>query len=166
MLIQLTKGKDEKPGALTCVRDDGALTCVRDDGSRTWQPSTPYFARHDLIHYAVETILNYTEAFWGLVAQGKDLDDFGTKRGRKDVYTLQEIWAENLVGILQWPSVGGGPALTAAEQREMLAKTCADHGIAAPDITAEQLAGIEVRVAELHAQWDRTPAGETMTLTF
>ena len=52
MVIRLTKGKGEKPGT---------LTCVRDDGTTTWQKSSEYFARHDLMHYAVETTLGYME---------------------------------------------------------------------------------------------------------
>jgi hypothetical protein len=157
MLIRLTKGRADKPGT---------LTGVRDDSSQTWQPSTPYFAHHDLIHYAVETVLGYREAFWGLVAQGKGLDDFGTRQGLKDTYTLQERWAESLVGILQWSSAGGGPALTDAEILAMLAKTCTDQGIAVPEIDAEQLARIRDQIEALHQQWSQIPDGESMALMF
>ena len=157
MIIRLTKGKADKPGT---------LTCVRDDGSQTWQQSTPYFARHDLIHYAVETTLGYREAFWGLVAQGKGTDKFGTKRGVKDTYTLRRLGEKSMVGFLQWPSVGGGPALSDAEVLTMLGKTCADQGIAAPIINAEHLARIREQVEVLHRQWSQIPAGESLTLVF
>ena len=32
---------------------------------------------HDLIHYVVETTLGYREAFFGLLAAGWDIQDFG-----------------------------------------------------------------------------------------
>jgi hypothetical protein len=142
------------------------LNCLRDNGSCTWQASSDYFARHDLIHYAVETTLGYTQAFLGLVAQGKDLDQFGTKNGVRDVYTTEEAWAEGLVGLLQWPAVTGGPALNDDDFFAMLVKSCEDNGCPVPRITSEQVAHIREKVRVLHQQWDKLPAGETLELLF
>lgn len=157
MLIQFAKGKEGKPEV---------LTCVREDGSRTWQISSDYFVRHDLIHYVVESTLGYREAFLGLVAQGRDLDAFGTRDGKKDVYTQEEGWAEGIVGLLQWPSSGGGPALSDAELQAMLEKTCTDRGVSIPSIRSEQLASIRAQVRTLHEHWDRLPAGAKLELEF
>src|SRR5215212_10875200 len=126
MIIRLAKGKNGKPPT---------LTCVRDDGSSTWQRSTDYFAHHDLIHYAVETTLGYQEAFLGLVAAGKDLDAFGTRNGVKDVYTLQEGWAEALVGLLQLPAGAGGAPSSDQELLDQLAAICTEGGIPRPPVT-------------------------------
>ena len=58
-----------------------SLTCVRADGTSTWQ--TPkaaqghFFAQHDLTHYAVETILGCRQGFYGLLADGWNITDFG-----------------------------------------------------------------------------------------
>lgn len=142
------------------------LTCLRHDGSCTWQPSSDYFARHDLIHYAVETTLGYTQAFFGLVAGGKDLDQFGTKNGVRDVYNVEERWAESLVGLLQWPDLAGNTPLTDTELFAMLTKTCEDNGYPVPPLTPEQLAGIRERLRQLHQQWDFLPEGDTLELTF
>src|SRR6266498_3214327 len=141
MIIRLSKGKKDKPPTLTCVRDDG--TC-------TWQRSSEYFAHHDLIHYAVETGLGYREAFLGLVAAGKDLDAFGTRNGVKDVYTLQEGWAEALVGLLQLPAGEGGALLSDQELIDQLAKICAENGVPAPPIAADQLGRIRAQFRTLH----------------
>lgn len=157
MVIRLSKSK--KNHAVT-------LTCLRVDGSCTWQPSSDYFARHDLIHYAVETTLGYTQAFLGLVAGGKDLDAFGTKNGVRDAYTAEEMWAESLVGLLQWPAISGGLPLTDAELFAMLTKTCADNHCPVPPLTPEQLASIREKVRALHQQWDELPEGDTLALTF
>src|SRR5215212_3397120 len=150
MIIRLAKGKNGKPPT---------LTCVRDDGSSTWQRSTDYFAHHDLIHYAVETTLGYREAFLGLVAAGKDLDAFGTRNGVKDVYTLQEGWAEALVGLLQLPPGAGGPLMSDQELLDQLVPVCTEGGVSAPPIVAGQLGRIRTQFHALHEVWDQLPEG-------
>ena len=61
---------------------DAALSCVRADGSSTWQRQEGhlghFFPLHDLTHYAVETVLGHRRGFYGLVADGWDLTDFGS----------------------------------------------------------------------------------------
>ena len=65
-----------------------AISCRREDGSVTWQRQQGaqgrFFPLHDLTHYAVETVLNHRRGFYGLVADGWDLSDFGAPwpRGR------------------------------------------------------------------------------------
>jgi hypothetical protein len=157
MIIRLSKGKKAKPPTLTCVRDDGTLT---------WQRSSEHFAHHDLIHYAVETALGYREAFLGLVAAGKDLDAFGTRNGVKDVYTLQEGWAEGLVGLLQLPAGGDGTPLGDEELIDLMAKICIENGVPVPPIAAEQLGCIRAQIRALHETWDQLPEGGVMELTF
>ena len=53
--------------------------------SRRWQRDLAanlrrprrFFARHDLTHYAVETVLGYGLGFYGLLAAGWEFTDFG-----------------------------------------------------------------------------------------
>ncbi|MDF2775439.1 MAG: hypothetical protein K0S86_4940, partial [Geminicoccaceae bacterium] len=58
-----------------------ALTCIRADGSVTWQRQEGaqgrFFPRHDLTHFAVETTLGHRRGFYGLVAEGWNITDFG-----------------------------------------------------------------------------------------
>jgi hypothetical protein len=63
----------------------GVLRCTRQDRSVTWQKQTrhaAHFALHDLTHYAVETALGYRRGFFGLIAEGWDVDDTSGKGGR------------------------------------------------------------------------------------
>ena len=56
----------------------GVLRCTRKDGSVTWQKQTKHaahFALHDLTHYAVESTLGCRQGFFGLVAEGWDIED-------------------------------------------------------------------------------------------
>jgi len=63
----------------------GVLRCRREDGSVTWQKQTKHaahFAVHDLTHYAVETVLGYRRGFFGLIAEGWDVEDTTGKGAR------------------------------------------------------------------------------------
>lgn len=156
MLLRFIKGKNRP----------GILTCVRDDGSCTWQRCSAFFAYHDLIHYAVETTLGFSEAFFGLVARGKGLDDFGTRNGIKDTYTVEEGLAEHIVGALQYAGTPGFTDRSAAEFLDALTHSCAGLNYPAPAVTLEQITGIRALVADLHRQWDDLPDGETLELVF
>ena len=72
LLIRITKGKG-KPDTLTCRRPNGSSTWARCPGP----------AQHDLIHYAVETVLGLKHSFYSLVAQGYDIADFEVPGARK-----------------------------------------------------------------------------------
>ncbi|HZO90422.1 MAG TPA: hypothetical protein VFB38_19000 [Chthonomonadaceae bacterium] len=157
MVIRLSKGKNGKPGT---------LTCIREDGSTTWQRSSDFFAYHDLIHYAVETTLGYKDAFLGLVAKGRDLDSFGTRDGVKENYTQEEGWAEGLAGLVQFAGYSGGPPMSDAELLETLAQTCAAREVSMPPITVEQLTQIRAKARDLHKRWAQLPKGEALELTF
>jgi hypothetical protein len=69
-------------------RADGRATlrCTRGDGSVTWQVQrarhAAFFPLHDLTHYAVETVLGFRRGFFGLIADGWDIDDT-TGKGRR-----------------------------------------------------------------------------------
>ncbi len=86
MLIQLKKGRD---GPAT-------LACVRADGTRTWGKEHPFFPTHDLTHCAVESVLGFDQAFFGLIATGWDIDDFA-KPGASRRMPFQAIVAEHVV---------------------------------------------------------------------
>ena len=66
--IQITKRPD----------GNGVLRCVRADGSVTWQKQerhAAFFALHDLTHFAVESTLGFRRGFYGLLAEGWDVED-------------------------------------------------------------------------------------------
>ena len=55
-----------------------SMTCYREDGSTTGQRSGVFFVQHDIHHFAIETTLGLDRAFYGYVAKGWDIADFGT----------------------------------------------------------------------------------------
>ena len=64
---------------MSCTRADGTVTRQRQDPAKA-----QFFVRHDLTHYALETVLGHRRGFYGLVAEGWDFTDFGSPwpRGR------------------------------------------------------------------------------------
>ena len=73
------KKKSDGSAALSCLRSDGSVTWQRQDGALG-----RFFPLHDLTHYAVESELGHSRGFYGLVAGGWNLTDFGKPwpRGR------------------------------------------------------------------------------------
>ncbi len=77
------------------------LRCTRDDGSLTWQKQTKHavhFVLHDLTHYAVETTLGYQHGFFGLLAQGWDIEDT-TGKGAQGALPPEALEVERIVGL-------------------------------------------------------------------
>jgi hypothetical protein len=158
MLIRLTKAKNSGK--------QDRLTCVRDDGSQTSWALSSHFAQHDLLHYVVETTLGLEEAFFGLIARGREIDSFGTRDGEKDVYTKDEGDAELIVGLLQG-QMQTGDLPGHDEFLAMLSLTCEKRDWPVPQyFSEEQLDDIKQQISDLEAKWQRLPSGESMELVF
>ena len=158
-------------------RRDGATTfrLVRADGSATWQRhegnKAAFFPLHDLEHFAVETVLGHGRGFYGLVAEGWELGDFGTPWPRGPMPADMDP-SESIVGFLDLERATG-VELTADEVNDQLRAKLGARGsstgaaqVASVRITDEELARVRTVVRELHARWWALPAGETMTLEF
>ncbi len=154
MLIRLVKGKD-KPDT---------LHCIRADGSETWARLPKGFGPlHDLAHYAVETVLGFDQAFYGLLAQGRAIEEFAETEDRSWVGE-QGTLAETIVMTLQH-EVAGSAAPEAFF--EMVEETCRGLGIAAPEgLTPEALTAMREQYGQLRRQWARTPLGGCLELDF
>ncbi len=158
MIIRFTKGIG-KPNVLTCVRDDKTVTTF------TAPNATEFFVLHDLTHYAVETVLGYKYAFYGIVSEGRDIQDFGTQHGRKDErpYTPQAGYAEHIVGLIQNSSWG---ELTFPSFREMLKLVYSRANAVPPQVTETQFRDITVLMRSLIQQWKLLEEGEVLELPF
>jgi hypothetical protein len=155
MVIEMKKSGDGAP----------ALACVRADGSRTWARLHPFFPVHDLTHYAVESVLGFREAFFGLVASGWGLDDF-TRPGAAARIPNEGRWAESLVGLLDLERASGR-AWPASEINEALAASLAGQGAAAfRPIREDELAKIRVLRDRLRREWEGLHPGGTLTIPF
>ena len=146
------------------------LTCTRADGSVTWQrqlgPQGAFFPRHDLTHYAVETTLGYVNGFYGLVAAGWDISDFGPP-WKKGPLPREAGNAELIVGFLdtERASLARWPAEDFTEKVVMYYR---DHKITdtPPTLSDDDLDRIRARRSVLFQQWDAVQPGDALGLTF
>lgn len=146
-----------------------SLTCTRADGTTTWQSmqnsQAAFFPRHDLTHYAVETVLRHHQGFYGLVAAGWDLSDFGTPwpRGRiPDEAVLSEI----VVGALDLERASGELARV-EDINQQLAEFCLEHGLPAPQpLTDTDVWRVRQKRGELFAMWEEVKPGDAIELPF
>ena len=159
LLIRIKK-KTDGGAALSCRRSDGSVTWQRQEGRQG-----RFFPIHDLTHYAVETVLGHRTGFYGLVADGWDLTDFGAPwpKGRLPA-DLDP--SELIVGFLDTERAGD-VAWSAADFNEKAASYFAQHHIpGALWITADELTRVRTRVRELVDRWYLLPSGETLELSF
>jgi hypothetical protein len=152
-------------------RADGAVImhCERADGTSTWQrgdsAAAHFFVVHDLTHFAVETTLGYRRAFFGLLASGWNITDFG-KPWPRGPLPAEAIPAEVIVGMLD-SERSSGTRMRADELNAEVARHYAAHGLGDPPVvTPEQLARIRQRMSELIAEWWTRNPGESLELIF
>ncbi len=140
----------------------GVLRCVRVDGSVTWQKQTgrhaAFFALHDLTHFAVETTLGYRRAFFGLVAEGWDIEDT-TGKGARGPLPPEAAEVESIVGLLDTERVGG-VIWTVDDFNEFGAM----KGLR--PLNSDEIARVKKRRSELFRQWDAVAPGATLELQF
>ncbi len=160
LLIRIKKHADGS-AALSCTRADGTVTWQRQQGAQA-----SFFPRHDLTHFAVETVLRHERGFYGLVAGGWDLTDFGAPWPRGRLPADMDP-SELIVGFLDTERASG-TRWTADDFNDKAAAYHRDHGLTAPPpiLTDDDLARVRQRRAELFEQWDAVPAGGTLELSF
>jgi hypothetical protein len=153
-------------------KPDGStlLSCRRPDGSSTWQRREgAYFALHDLSHYAAETVLGLRYGFFGLLADGWNITDFGTRwpRGPIPAYAAEEAaLAEHVAGALDRERAMG-MASPAAAFNALLADAYRAFDRTPPRLlTDDELEGIRATFDALAARWYGLAPGEDLELPF
>jgi hypothetical protein len=158
LTVRLKKGSD----------GPHSLACIREDGTKTHQHQrNEFFPLHDLTHYAVESVLGYQRGFFGLVASGWDLADFGSPWPRGKLPADLDP-SELIVAALDRER-GTGEIATAEEINGSIASWFAENAPAAPlpaPITEAELARIRERRADLHARWRALRPGGSLEVMF
>lgn len=136
----------------------GVLRCTRIDGSTTWHRQTArhaaHFALHDLTHLAVEIVLGYKRGFFGLLAEGWEMDDT-TGKGSRGALPAEAIEVERIVGLFDTER-GSGTVWTVEEF----------NAFSPRGLTEEEIRGIKARRAELFREWFALAVGGSLELTF
>lgn len=146
-----------------------SLSCTRADGTTTWQrqegAQAAFFPRHDLTHYAVETVLGHRQGFYGLVAAGWDLSDFGQPLPRGKL-PVDASLTETIVGFFDLERQTGEFGL-AEDLNQSIAEFCRGNSLRTPErLSDADLDRVRQKRAELFARWDAVKPGEALELPF
>lgn len=146
------------------------LTCIREDGTKTWARLHAGLEDHDLAHYALESVMNWQEAFFGLVSQGYEIGDFEKKREERPEALIpanlpwQAKLSECIVGLLQVQRLNSGESRDFIQiLEEILKERNLDYP---PDLTKEKLQDIREMYHRLAGQWLALAPGESLQLEF
>ena len=152
MRVQITKKTD----------GSGVLRCVRDDASVTWQKQNDrhaaFFALHDLTHFAVETTLGFRRGFFGLIADGWDMEDTGGK-GARGPLPPEAIEVEGIVGLFDSERACGA-IWTLEEFNEFATMRGARL------LSADEIARVKKKRSELFQQWAAVEPGASLELQY
>lgn len=142
------------------------LACTRPDGSATWQRRRDgFFVLHDLTHYAVETVLGLRHGFYGLLASGWQIPEFG-ERPIPDHAQHDAALAEAVAGLLDQER-GTGVVQQAEAFNEALDSVLAEMDQPSErHLTDAELDAIRTRLLDLAGRWTRLDPGSEMKLTF
>ncbi|HKW09168.1 MAG TPA: hypothetical protein VJO33_02245 [Gemmatimonadaceae bacterium] len=152
-----------------------SLTCVRADGSTTWQRQKgslgQVFPPHDLTHFAVETTLGYGRGFYGLIADGWNIEDFAKPWPKGPIpEEAQEV--ELIVGFFDTER----RSLTQMTETEFN-----DHAVryleargstkpgslcTAPRLTTDEIESVRRCRADLFTRWAQLGPSEVLELSF
>jgi hypothetical protein len=159
IVVRIKKGTDGRT-SLSCERADGTTTWQRQEGGQA-----RFFPRHDLTHYAVETVLGHSRGFYGLVAAGWDLSDFGSPWPRGELPKDANL-SEMIVGFFDLERASG-QMVTADEINDQLTRYAEENGLTAPEpLSEEDLSRVRKKRGELFAQWDAVRPGDALELAF
>ena len=152
MHVQITKKAD----------GSGVLRCVRANGSVTWQKQNDrhaaYFSLHDLTHFAVETTLGLRRGFFGLIAEGWDIEDT-TGKGVRGPLPPEAGEAESIVGLFS-AERAGGVIWTVDEFNESAAM------VGTRELTFDEIVRVKKKRSELFQQWSAVEPGATLELQY
>jgi hypothetical protein len=160
LLVRIKK-KTDGNAALSCERADGSVTWQRQEGRLGY-----FLPLHDLTHFAVESVLGFDDAFFGLISSGWDIADFAAP-GAKHRLSEQATLAELIVGFFDLEQRTGELG-DAADYGWKISAHRQEHKMPPTSfmITDEQIAAIRRKRGELFAAWQSVAAGETLELRF
>jgi len=144
------------------VDGSGVLRCVRADGSVTWQKQADrhaaYFALHDLTHFAVETALGFRRGFFGLIAEGWDIEDT-TGKGARGPLPPEAAEAEMIVGLFS-AERASGVIWTVDEFHQSAAM------VGARKLSFDEIVRVKKKRSELFQRWSAVAPGASLELQF
>ena len=141
------------------------ISYIREGFEDYWIEADDFLVLHDLCHYAIETTLQYKNAFWGLIAGGINPSIFENKETRDSLELANEAWyAEHLANLLLIEFTQG----KFEDINAMLEKSLQQQNPLIPTIQFSNIVIVEIR-ALLHTlieNWRVVKEGDYLSLDF
>ncbi len=141
------------------------LKCIRYDQSETWSSLHPNTEYHDLAHIAIEEVLGFKKAFYGMVANGVNISDFelpdvqkpealrGSNLPQESIITEHLV---NLLTITYFNASDIDPMDYITQAKNILTQ----HHLPFPDtLTPQNATTIYATYSELINDWNMTEKG-------
>lgn len=158
--MKITFKKDSRKGHV--------LQCIRQDNSSTYTRLHLNMEAHDLGHFAVEKVLDYQKAFYGLVAAGANITDFELSSGQRPDHLapkqlpVESLQTEHIVNLLMIEFFNDAAP---ADFLPNLQASLATQNLPFPTkVTPESLDRIRVEYRTLLQRWRGIPEGEILEL--
>ena len=124
-----------------------------------------FFLHHDMLHYAVETTMNFRSAFYGIIASGISISDFGLPKHQRNIQLSSEaIYAEYIVNLFMAEG-----RQSKFEDFNTKLNEGLQHGknlMPPMSLTTDQIKSIYLTYADLSERWDGLTDGESISLQF
>jgi len=145
--------------------DKHTISYIRVGYQDYWIEADNFLVIHDLCHYAIESSLQYKNAFWGLVANGINPSVFENKQTRNALNLTNEAWyAEHLANLLLIEYTQG----KFDDINVMLEQSLRQHNPRIPIIqfSIVELDTIRALLHELIVDWQAVNEGDYLSLDF
>jgi hypothetical protein len=159
MLRLRFKKKADAGTVFTAVREDGSSTSTDIGAHAGFGPV------HDLTHYVVETSMGFRNGFLGLLAAGRNIEDFNSDA--KHWLPEEAAVAEAIAGQLSQDAMTGRPL--SVEDFNWTIRDVLTRGpvkCASVEVTGDQLSALHTKLAVLRGRWDALSPGATLELEF
>ena len=141
------------------------ISYIREGFEDYWIEADDFLVLHDLCHYAIETTLQYKNAFWGLIKKGINPGVFENKETRDALALTNETWyAEHLANLLLIEFTQG----KFEDINAMLEQSLRQQNSRIPTIQFSNIVVEEIR-ALLHTlieNWRLVEVGDYLSLDF
>ncbi|MGI9550485.1 MAG: hypothetical protein ACR2MT_04750 [Aurantibacter sp.] len=144
------------------------LTVGRPDGTTTYSRIHNNFEIHDIAHYVVEEQLGFKNAFYGLLSQGYQIDEFQLPkeirpiRLRPEHIPQEALVTEHLVNLLTIDFMQPESKMDIFQTFKTI---LIDKNLPFPkSLDNEKLASIQKGLSDLMYRWNELKNGQELTL--
>lgn len=152
------------------ISKPSVLSITRSDGTTTWSKLHHGLETHDLAHYAVESTLQFNNAFYGLINKGFTVADFELPKDQRPKEAQPQhlhenaIVTEHLVNLLEVELMNSGLNTNFLNDLSEILKK---NTLSFPKLlNSESLNQIRTTYHNLVNQWSNLAEGQELRIDF